>query len=230
MTTDVQTVLAELESLGTEQNRKTYARHGIKAPVFGVSYANFGALKKRIKRDHALALALWASGNHDARILALMIADPQQADAAALETWVRDLDNYVLSDALAGYVSDSPLAREKLEAWTQSDAEWIGATGWNVLANIAMKDQALPDSYFEPFLDRIERDLHTAPNRTRHSMNGALIAIGTRSDALEARAVGAAKRIGKVIVDHGATGCKTPDAIPYMAKVKARKAAKQEKA
>ena len=75
MTTDTQ-VLQELEALGKEQTRKTYRRHGVGENQYGVSYADLGKLKKRLKTDHALALKLWASGNHDARILALMIADP----------------------------------------------------------------------------------------------------------------------------------------------------------
>src|SRR3990172_1099061 len=92
-------VLAELNKMGTEQNRKVYARHGVGPNMYGVSYANLGALKKKIKVDHGLALDLWASGNHDARVLATMIADPKQADDELLDGWVRDLDNYVLTDA-----------------------------------------------------------------------------------------------------------------------------------
>ena len=40
----------------------------------------------------------------------------------------------------------------------------------------------------------------------------------------------AAKRIGKIDVDHGATSCKTPDAIPYMKKVIARLKTKKKPA
>lgn len=225
MTTDV---LQELEALGTEQNRKIYRRHGVGENQYGVSYANLGVLKKRIKTDHALALKLWASGNHDARVLALMIADPRQADSDTLEAWVHDLDNYVISDALSTYVAKTPLAREKAEQWIASDGEWIEATGWNILASLALNDSALPDSYFEHNLDVIARDLHDSKNRVRHSMNNVVIAIGVRNDLLEARAVAAAERIGKVVVDHGQTGCKTPDAVAYIAKTRARRAEKQK--
>ncbi len=68
-------VLSELEAMGTTQNRKIYARHGVQGEMFGVSYGNLKQLKKRIRKDQALAQALWASGNHDARILATMLAD-----------------------------------------------------------------------------------------------------------------------------------------------------------
>src|ERR1700752_3121875 len=92
--------MAELQSLGTEQNRKIYQRHGSGPNLFGVSFANFGKLKKKLKVDHALALELWASGNFDARTLALMIADPSKVTGKLAEEWVKDVDR-PLSLALA---------------------------------------------------------------------------------------------------------------------------------
>ena len=179
--------------------------------------------------DNDLALKLWASGNHDARILALMIADPAKAESSTLDAWVRELTNYVISDAFSGYVSQTPFAQAKAEQWIESDEEWIGATGWNILAHLAMSDPTLPDAYFSDLLARIERDLHTRKNRVRHSMNNALIAIGVRNETLEAQAFAAAEHIGKVVVDHGETNCKTPAAIPYIQKTKAHYAEKAAK-
>ena len=86
-----------------------------------------------------------------------------------------------------------------------------------------MDDDGLPDEYFERFLSTIESDLHGSPNRVRHEMNSALIAIGIRNPALEEKALAAAARIGKVKVDHGETGCKTPEAAGYIKKAKERK-------
>jgi 3-methyladenine DNA glycosylase AlkD len=216
-------VMDELKALGTEQNRKLLKRRGVGDNMFGVSYADFKKLVKKIKTNHELAVQLWATGNHDARTLALMIADPKQATPELLDNWVHDMDNYVMSDALGAYVSTTPLAREMMERWIVSDNEWIGATGWNVLAGLANKDTTLPDEYFEGYLNAIKRDLQGAKNRVRHSMNGALISIGIRNSQLENVAVSTAKLIGKVVVDHGETDCKTPDAISYIEKVKARR-------
>jgi 3-methyladenine DNA glycosylase AlkD len=221
-------ILDQLEALGTEQARKTYRRHGVTGPSFGVSYADLGKLRKKIKVDHALAQQLWASSNHDARILATMIADPQAADNALLDSWASNLDNYVVSDAFSTFAAQTPLAREKADQWTPSDAEWVGATGWNILAHLALDDDSLPDAYFERYIDIIQRDIHGRKNRARYSMNNALIAIGGRNDALEAKAIAAAGVIGKVKVDHGETNCKTPDAIPYIAKMKARTQEKEK--
>ena len=216
-------VMHQLEALGTAQNRKGYARHGVKGEMFGVSYAHQGKLSKKIKMDHALAQELWATGNHDARVLATMVADPMQVDARLLGSWAQDLDNYVLTDAFARLVARSPWARQQVDTWTETRDEWPGSAGWTVLTLLALEDTELPDAAFEPYLQAIERRLPSSANRIRHSMNGALIAIGTRSPALEQQALAVAQKLGKVQVDHGETGCKTPDAASYMRKTIAKK-------
>lgn len=219
-------VMAELEAGGSAQTRKTYSRHGITEPMFGVSYALLGKLQKKIKRDHALALQLWATGNHDARILAIMIADPQAATSAQLDQWIADSNNYGLTDAIAGYVAQTPLALEKLKQWTQADGEWIETAGWGILGGIARSDPSLPDDFFKPYLDHIEAHIHTAKNRVRYNMNSAVINIGLRNAGLQTLAVDAAGRIGYVEVDHGLTNCKTPDAIAYIEKTLAHREGK----
>ena len=212
----VEEVLQNLELLGSEQARKTYRRHGVKGPVFGVSYADQGKLAKKLKSNPELAPGLWASGNHDARVLALSIGDAQQTTGEQVDEWMSDLSDYVISDGLSGYIGRTALARENMDAWMCSTDEWRGTVGWNVLASLAINDQALPDAFFEPYLSNIERDIHGSKNRTRYAMNNALIAIGMRNEALEMRAIDAATRIGKVIVDPGEANCNQRDAWTYL--------------
>jgi 3-methyladenine DNA glycosylase AlkD len=220
---NVQEALDTLKSLGTEQNRKIYRRHGAGEDVYGVSFAHLKELKKKIKTDHDLAVALWESGNHDARMLSGMIADPKRLDAKTLDAWAQRLRNYVETDALGGLAAKSPHARETMARWIAADGEWITSAGWRILAYVAMDGDPLPDEYFERFLSTIERDIHESQNRVRHEMNSALIAIGIRNPALEEKALAAAARIGKVEVDHGETGCKTPAAAGYIRKTLERK-------
>ncbi len=220
---NLQETLDTLRSLGTEQARKTYRRHGAAEDVYGVSYAELGKLKKKIKVDHALAEGLWASGNHDARMLAAMVADPARLDQRTLDAWAAGLRNYVETDALGTLAASVPHAREVMTHWMASDSEWIAAAGWHVLSRVARQDDGVPDEYYERYLATLERDLAESPNRVRHQMNGALISIGLRNPALEAKALAAAARIGKVEVDHGDTDCQTPDAAQYIAKARQRK-------
>lgn len=226
---DVREAMARLEALGTEQNRKIYPRHGARPPMFGVSYADLGKLKKQIKIDHELALALWETGNHDARILATMIFDPRRADDAMLDRWAEVVDNKPLTDAFINVAAAAPNLQTNMARWIDADHEWLESLGWGLLSQLANREPALPDSFFEPYIARIERDIHGAKNWVRYAMNFTLIAIGSRSDALEAAATAAAARIGKVQVDHGQTGCKTPEAAGYIRKTRAHLAAKAMK-
>lgn len=220
--------LAELESLGTAQNRKVYSRHGAKAPMFGVSYAHLRRLAKRLAPNHHLATGLWASGNHDARVLATMVDDPSRISAQVLRQRRRDVNSYVLADALASLAGRTPLREALAREWTHDPGdEWAGATGWSLVAAQALDTTGrLPDSYFFDRLAYIENNIANAANRVRHSMNGALIAIGCRSQEMRHAAERTASEIGKVQVDHGQTSCKTPEAVPYLAKVWKRKASK----
>ena len=220
-------VLAELESLGTAQNRKIYARHGVPSEnLFGVSYANLELLRKRIKVDQALAEELWATGNHDARILACKIADPATIPAKTIDSWSRDLRSKVDAGELGCLVARSPHAAARRGRWMASKSELLATAGWHLVC-LAASDPAcdLCDRDFEEILARIEACIHTAPNQARDTMNSALIAIGLRNPVLRKKAIDAARRIGKVEVDHGETGCKTPDAEAYILKAVAKREA-----
>ncbi|MGH9842625.1 MAG: DNA alkylation repair protein [Blastocatellia bacterium] len=216
-------VMKQLEAMGTAQNRKVYARHGVPADkMFGVSYANLYALQKKIKVDQALADRLWASGNHDAQVLATLVADPAAMSDKQVDEWEKELDNPALTEMFIQFVSKSPLARKKADKWNKSKDELTGQAGWGLIARLALDDKELPDDYFEEYLKVIGADIHNRKNRVRYQMNGALIAIGCRNENLEKKALAVAAKVGKVEVDHGETNCKTPDATEYIRKARFR--------
>ncbi len=162
-------VMQQLEEYGTEQNRKTYKNHGAKEPLFGVSFANLKLLKKKIKKDHDLAILLWETKNMDAMTLATMILDPKKVTTELLNKWVQEVDYYCLMDVLMTAICTSPIAIERMEEWTKCDDEWIGRAGWSLLANIAMKNKTLQDDFFSPYLEEIKVNIHNEKNRKKES-------------------------------------------------------------
>jgi len=219
-------VMSALEKAGTEQARKTYARHGASGPMLGVSFADLKTLMKRIDVDHELALGLWDTGNYDARNLAVKIADP-------LLMSPKDLDRWAAEDtarACHGYVSqlaaEGPHGRSRAEAWLASSSETKRRFGWLLAGVLAKSDPDIPWDWFASRLAAIEKNIHKAPNPEREAMNQAVISIGGRDEAARKAALASAKRIGKVTVDHGDTDCKTPDATQYIEKAWAHAKAK----
>ncbi|RAK70300.1 DNA alkylation repair protein [Hymenobacter edaphi] len=226
-------LFAQLRALGSEQTRNTYLRHGFGDNTFGVSYAHLGVLKKQFVgrgKDKALATQLarqlWQTGNHDARTLATMIADPQQLAPAEAEAWAAEVRNHALADALAGFVAGTDYAWAKAAEWTEAPGEYAQRLGYALLSRLALPGSTAPDDAFAPYVARIEQRLQAAPNRAKEGMNGALIAIGGRSENLRRQVELAADRIGPVVIDHGDTACQTPAIRPYLAKMWARKAVK----
>lgn len=220
-------VLSELSRLGTEQNRKIYARHGVPSPCFGVSFASFGQLRKRLGVDPALARGLMATGNPDAQLLATMVCDARALDDAEAQAWVEGARWHGLADALATAFVDAPRAPAWARRWMKDRRETVRRTGYSLVACLTRREREdVDDAWLADVLVTIERELHGSPNFARAAMNTALIAIGGDRPALTAAALAAAKRIGKVEVDHGQTGCETPDATEYIAKMRARAAGK----
>jgi 3-methyladenine DNA glycosylase AlkD len=228
---ELATALERLEAAGTEQARKTYRRHGAKDPLFGVSFAVLDALAKEAKRDQELADGLWATGNFDCRLLASKVADPAVMTEAALDAWIAVIDAYSLVDVfVAGIAARVPGVRERADRWAASSRDWTAQAGWDLYARLALDDVTLPDAYFLALLERIEAEIATGGNRTRHAMAINLITIGARNEGLRAAAEATAGRVGTIVIDHGDTGCKTPAAVPYLAKIWERKLAKAARA
>jgi 3-methyladenine DNA glycosylase AlkD len=220
--------MSALERAGSAQTRKTYARHGVTGAMFGVSFATLKELTKRIGIDHELALALWDSGNYDARNLAVKVVDPTRMTSGELDRWATDGGDAPMCSSYVGMIAgEGRLAAKKLAQWLATRSAGKRLAAWSLLSHLAMREETLGDELFADHLATIEDTLHAAPNRERYAMNSALIAIGCRNAALKKLALAAAKRIGVVDVDHGDTSCKTPDAAESIAKAWAHATAKK---
>ncbi|MGH9796447.1 MAG: DNA alkylation repair protein [Candidatus Acidiferrales bacterium] len=222
-------VMAQLKKMGTAQTAKTYSRHG-GSKSLGVRFADIYKLQKQIKQDHALAERLWASGYTEAQVIAALVADPSKVTAALADKWIKTAAWYMPVDYLAGLVAKSPVAQKKMLEWMKSPKEMYRAAGYHILGVMMRDDAALPDADCRRILQTIEKEIHSSPNRARYAMNNALIGIGSYRPALTQEALAAAKRIGKVDVDHGDTSCKTPEAVETIQKVVAYEARKKGKA
>jgi 3-methyladenine DNA glycosylase AlkD len=195
--------------------------------MFGVSFATLKTLVKRIGVDHELAERLWDTGNHDARVLALKVADPGRVKPAQLDKWAAANTVRMCCGYTAMLAAESPHGSAKLKEWFASPKESLRTHAWVLAGFLAMLDEHAADDVFAKLIGRIESSIHSASNAERETMNSALISIGGRSPALRKAATAAAKRIGKVEIDYGDTECKTPDAVAYIEKMWAHAAAKK---
>ncbi|MGC1618988.1 MAG: DNA alkylation repair protein [Candidatus Acidiferrum sp.] len=163
--------------------------HGISAPVLH-SFA------RRIGKDQQLAEQLWASGVHEARILAALIGEPEKITASQMERWVHDFDSWDLVDTACCYLyADAKPAWDKIYEWSSRRAEFEKRAAFSLAAYLSYKDKAAGDARFERFLAVIEREACDERNFVRKAVNWALRNIGKRNLGLNGAAIRAAERI-----------------------------------
>jgi len=193
-------IIAELMSLASSANVAGMARYGISTKnTLGVSIPRLRAMAKRIGTDHALALELWASGIHEARMLAGLIDEPAKVTEAQLESWVKDFDSWDVCDQICSNLFDkAPFAYEKTAAWTEREEEFVKRAGFVLMAALAVHDKKAPDVRFRRLLPLIEREASDERNFVKKAVNWALRQIGKRNTSLNAAAVASARRIRKM--------------------------------
>ena len=114
-------VLRELKSLADPRVRAKMEYFGVCVPnAHGVSAPVLHALAKRVGKNHALALELWATGIHEARILATLIGESRKVTAREMERWARDFDSWDVVDAACCYLyPQAKSAWTKVAAWSR---------------------------------------------------------------------------------------------------------------
>lgn len=218
-------VLKELQSLGQDSIKKVLLKHGISEPLYGVKIGDMKPLQKKIKKDHALSLELFASGIYDAMYFAGLIADEAKITKADLQQWVKTAKSQGISEYTVPWIAaESRYGFELALEWIDAKEESIVSSGWHTLSSlVAIKeDKDLDMAEIKILLKRVETDIHKSPNRVKQAMNGYVIAVGTYIADLTEQAKLAGKKIGKVEVNVGDTACKIPSAPEYIAKSEER--------
>src|SRR5690242_13130174 len=190
-------VWKELQSLADPRVRAKMEYFGVRVPnAHGIPAPVLHGLAKQIGRSHRLAQELWATGIHEARILATLIGESERVTAAEMERWARDFDSWDVVDAACCYLyAYAKPAWSKAMAWSRRPEEFAKRASFSLVAYLSYKDKAAPNAQFVKFLRVIEREAHDERNFVRKAVNWALRNIGKRNIPLNREAIHAAERI-----------------------------------
>jgi 3-methyladenine DNA glycosylase AlkD len=190
-------VLRELKALANPAVREKMSYFGVNVPkAQGISAPILHALARRIRKDHQLAGELWASGIHEARILAALIGDAEKVTARQMDRWARDFNSWDVVDASCRYLyAFAAPAWQKVEAWSRRPEEYVKRAAFSLAAYLSYLDKRSPDGRFERLLRIVERESDDDRNFVRKSVNWALRNIGKRNLRLNRAAIRTAERI-----------------------------------
>lgn len=190
-------VLDKLRAAARPENLAGMARYGIRTDAaLGINIPTLRALARKIGTDHALALGLWESGIHDARILAGMVDDPHLVDARQMEAWVVGFDSWDVCDQVCSNLFDrTALAWPKAREWSARPEEFVKRAGFTLMACLAVHDKQASDAEFLVLLPLIDREAGDSRNFVKKAVSWALRGIGKRNAALHGPAVALAREL-----------------------------------
>lgn len=223
-------VMKQLEAQGDDKVRQRYVRDGAGDHVFGVLLGKIRGLAQTLGTDHALGLELWATGNHEARILACMLLDPAMLTEKEARTLLEPLTNQTLVDELVGRVIvKAPVAEALQTRWMDATAELPRRAGWKLLAGrIAAK--LARDLDVAATLSRLERELPDAPYRVKEGINYCLVWIGLHLPVYTAEAIAVGERLGRWDPRPIPKGCTSSYAPEWIAAVRALRSGEKTEA
>jgi 3-methyladenine DNA glycosylase AlkD len=189
--------VALLHTLADPSRLPGMARVGINVDqAIGVSVPHLRKLGRRLGRDHGLALDLWDSGIHEARILASMVDEPADVTREQMETWVADFDSWDLCDQVIGNLFDrTGFAAEAAHEWTTRPEEFVKRAGFSLIATSAVHDRTSPDRSFTAWFPTIRQGAADDRNYVKKAVSWALRQIGKRNPALNAAAIAEAETL-----------------------------------
>ncbi len=193
-------IIEKLKALSDPEAVKGMARFGINPEnTYGVSIPNLRKTAKETGKAHDLAQQLWASGIHEARILAGMIDQPQMVTETQMDAWVNDFDSWDVCDQCCmNLFEKTKFAYQKAVEWSSNDEEFIKRAGFVLMARLAVSDKKAGDRQFEQFFLLIKREAGDHRNFVKKAVNWALRQIGKRNLNLNKMAIKVAEEIQQI--------------------------------
>jgi len=209
-------VIKKLESLKNPKNVAGMARFGIKpkTKVYGIPIpelrkivsmvspsrihdtARGGIGTKSKGKNHELALKLWDSKIHEARILAGFIADAEKMTEQQTERWVKSFDSWDVCDQVCSAVLDkTKFAYKKVFEFSERKEEFVKRTAFTLIACLSVHDKKMKDENFIKFFPLIKKASTDERNFVKKAVNWALRQIGKRNKNLNNKAIKLAKEI-----------------------------------
>lgn len=194
-------VLEKLKSMASPKNVEGMARYGINPKNnLGISIYKLRPFAKEIGKNHELALKLWNSGIHDARLLACFVEDPAKVTSEQMDSWAKDFDSWDICDQACTSLFDlNPLAWKKVNEWAKKrNEEFVKRGAFSLIAGLAVHDKKAEDSKFENYFPIIKRESTDERNYVKKAVNWALRNIGKRNLSLNKKAIVTAMEIQKI--------------------------------
>lgn len=193
-------IVEQLKLQANPVNVAGMARFGINpANTLGVSIPVLRNMARVIGHHHELAIQLWDSGIHEARILATLVDEPAEVAEEQMEKWTAEFDSWDVCDqCCSNLYARTPLAYQKALEWSIRPQEFVKRAGFVMMAALAVKDKKASNEQFIQFFTAIRAGATDKRNFVKKAVNWAIRQIGKRNLALNKQAVALSEEIQRI--------------------------------
>lgn len=184
-------IIAHMRQQGTESVRQKQAHFAIDSNFnLGLTMPQVKEIAKRYKKNHELALALWHTNIHEARLLATLIADPKKTDLVMIQSWHKDLNSWDLVDGFcSNLLRKTNFASDLIHEWAATSGEYQKRAAFSLLAYLAVHDKKANDAYFISYFELIKLHAFDERNFVKKAVNWSIRQIGKRNQKLCKRCI-----------------------------------------
>ncbi|MDH6268051.1 3-methyladenine DNA glycosylase AlkD [Rhizobium sp. SG_E_25_P2] len=197
-TSDANEVIAALRAMANPDAVASMARFGIVTETaIGVSNPDLRALSRKIGRNHDRALALWASGIREARLLAALTEEPRLMSIDQASAWAADCNSWELVDCVNEPIMRAGHGPMLIAEFAGDDREFVRRMAFSMICWGAVHQKALADDDVTGWLVHVEAQARDPRNFVRKAVNWALRQIGKRNRACHAAALALAEHLAE---------------------------------
>lgn len=195
-TTTAASLVAYMQTLANPDNAAGMARFGVEiSTALGISNPDMRRCAKQAGRSHDRALELWNFDVREAKVLALLTADPRKLTVDQAWSWAQDFRSWEIVDMASDLFVEAALLNALVERCAADEREFVRRTAFAMIASAAVHLKKEPDETLIAYLPLIEASARDERNFVKKAVNWALRNIGKRSRACHGPAVETAAKL-----------------------------------
>ncbi len=174
-----------LEEMADNAHAKTFDRYAIPVDkAYGIKLLLLRKLAREVGKDTKLAHELWNEGHHEGKLLATLIAHPDEVTLPEMDKWVHDIYSWDVCDQLCINLLVKLPERWSLPSrWAPSEEEYVRRAGLVMIVALRIHDKKAKDCDFEQFLPLLKQYATDERNFVKKAVNWAIRELGKRSAA-----------------------------------------------
>jgi 3-methyladenine DNA glycosylase AlkD len=183
---------------------------------------------KEIKKDHALAMELWSTGDFHPRLLATLIFDNKLLSEQVIDQLASDMLQHEekqrcqLADwLLANQFSKNKKLVSLMATWEQNSSPILRRWFWYHQARLRWVGQTPPGNSAD-LLNSLEKNMASAEPEVQWAMNFCACQIGVHEPKFRSRCIKLGKALGLYKDEHVANNC-TPSYLPEFIRIEVGK-------